>query len=58
MRSAYSKHGLRTGQVAQIDFARFSRASRSSLRSKCDGGKNNDVCGPRHAALSCHNSSA
>ena len=34
--------------------ARASRASFSSLRSKCDGGKNTADCGPRQAALACH----
>lgn len=46
-----------TGQAAQMALAWLSLASLSSLRSKWDGGKNNAVCGPRQAALSCHNSS-
>ena len=39
----------RTWHSAQIALARASRASFSSLRSACDGGKNAADCGPRHA---------
>jgi hypothetical protein len=39
MRIAYSRQARWTGQLAQMDLARVSRASFSSLRSKCDGGK-------------------
>src|SRR5438477_12664636 len=38
--------------------ARCSRASFSSFRSKCGGGKKTAACGPLQAARSCHRSSA
>ena len=46
-----------TGHVRHISLAIRSRATRSSLRSGRDGGKNTTACGPRHAALVCHISS-
>ena len=40
-----------------MPLARFSRSSFSSLRSKCEGGKNTSAWGPRHAAFICQASS-
>ena len=48
----------RTAHVRQIDLARSSRWSFSSLRSAWAGGKKISACGPRHDAFSCHVSSA
>src|SRR4051795_5284828 len=57
IRTAYSRQGCRTEHVSQIDFARASRSSFSSLRSKCDGGKKTTAWGPRQAAFTCQISS-
>jgi hypothetical protein len=54
---ANSRHDCLTPQPEQIDLALLSRRSRSSLRSKCDGGKNIVDCGPLQAARNCHISS-
>ncbi len=54
MRTAYSRHSIRTGHTAQIDLALRSRAILSSLDSHSPGGKNSPESSPRHAARHCH----
>ena len=48
----------RKEDIYRIALARRSRASFSSLRSRCDGGKNTAAWGPLHAALCCQSCSS
>src|SRR5438477_3462996 len=54
MRSAYSRHSMRTGHVEQMIFALRSRARRASFGSTWAGGKKSPASSPRHAARHCH----
>src|SRR2546427_6130035 len=54
MRTAYSRHSIRTGHTAQRDLAFRSRAILSSLDSHSPGGKKSPESSPRHAARHCH----